>query len=241
MENINSIIEKVQKLLALANSDNENEAKAAASKASALLMKYNLEMQQVQDKILDYGEMKVVEIPQLKWHQNYIVDIMQKYFFVRVIFSRRWEDEKHRVVRSIRFVGTKENCKIAAYVFAYLNDVYPRLWWNYKDDQYRRGNKLYKHHRDSYFKGLTVGIYHILEQTKFRVEQEMGLVVKEDPKLNEYVDNLTKGKTHQTSQKEHYDDVFEQGVEDGKKVQLRKPIEKDQNEAEVLFITNGDK
>lgn len=49
-----SIMEKIQKLLSLANSDNENEAKMATARANELLIKYNLNLQQIEDHQNDY-------------------------------------------------------------------------------------------------------------------------------------------------------------------------------------------
>jgi hypothetical protein len=49
------IIEKIQKLLALATSDNENEAQMAAKRAQELLLKYNLKLTDVE---LEEGEEK---------------------------------------------------------------------------------------------------------------------------------------------------------------------------------------
>lgn len=235
-----AIIQKIQKLLSLANSDNENEAKAAASKAALLLTKHNLELQQIIEKNFEYGEIEACEIPQIKWHQHHITDLLQKYFFVKILFSRRWDEKRHRMRRTIQLVGTEVNCKIAAYVFSYLNDIYPRLWHEYKDDQYRKGNKLYKNHRDSYFTGLTVGIEFQLHQARFRAEEEFGLVVVKDEALEKHVDDITKGRTHKTSKKEFYHDVAADGHKAGLNVQLKKAITAEENESEVLFITAGE-
>jgi len=45
------ILEKIQKLLSLATSDNEHEAKAAMDKANALLVKHNLSMQEAKENL----------------------------------------------------------------------------------------------------------------------------------------------------------------------------------------------
>lgn len=43
----NKIIDKIEKLIALSSSDNENEAKAAMLKAQELMAKYEIEMSQI--------------------------------------------------------------------------------------------------------------------------------------------------------------------------------------------------
>lgn len=49
-EQENKVIDKIEKLLALAGSDNENEAKAAMVKAQELMAKYEIDRERVQGK-----------------------------------------------------------------------------------------------------------------------------------------------------------------------------------------------
>lgn len=59
-EQAESIVVKIKKLMALSKSGNENEAAFAAAKAQELLVKYNIEMSQVENVKLDREETRLV-------------------------------------------------------------------------------------------------------------------------------------------------------------------------------------
>ena len=77
----NKLIEKIQKLLALSGSSNENEAKAAMTKAQELMLKHNIDMRSVKEHDSEYinelSEAFKREHPSMK----YINSIIEKYFF----------------------------------------------------------------------------------------------------------------------------------------------------------------
>jgi hypothetical protein len=73
----------------------------------------------------------------------------------------------------------------------------------------------------------------MLKETKFKVENETGLVLKDDPKLKEHMDKMELGSYGGQSQSEINPNVLKEGIEDGKNITLRKPIESQQNGGEV--------
>lgn len=229
MKPTNSIVEKIQKLLSLANSDNENEAKIATNKANELLIKYNLSLQEVQDTQFEYGEREVLKAGLLvKDYQKMISGLMDQFFFVKVaVFSRpsgytsgiRNGVGKRVFERTIILMGTDENTKIASYVFTYLNQVYPKLWLDYKKD---KGLQTWS--RTSYYTGLTSGIAKMLEDTKWRVQKETGLVVIRDPGLEKFCASKSAGSYHGRTGKEIDPNAYMAGVQDGLTIKLRKPL-----------------
>lgn len=241
----NSIIEKIQKLLALANSPNEHEAKAATARANALLLKYNLSMQQVEGHQSTYVADPIADSGlTLKPHIDQITNLLQEFFFVKVIISSEyqghssgefaWKKSPRAQYRKvIKLVGTIENVKIATYIFQYLEPLYPKLW----KDKYERNAELKPSDRKAYYMGLTVGIGKLLEETKWKVEEEMGLVVVEDPALKKFTDDITKGKSYGSSSSSDVDpDVFKAGVKDGQNITLRKPIESEQSQNNTVKL-----
>lgn len=231
----NKVIEKIQKLLSLANSDNEHEAKNATTRANELLLKYNLSLQQIEDHQSEY----VIETLngsdglQLKTHQSYITDLLGEFFFVRIHVSNtffgqssgrysRRHGPRTQYKKVLQLVGTKENVQIATYIFQYLNEVYPKLWKDYYD----RDSSIQQSHKKSYYAGLTLGIGRMLEATKWKVEEEMGLVLYDDPALKKFSDDITKGNTHKGTSRDNIDgEVFRDGVKQGEQIKLAKPIE----------------
>lgn len=217
------IIAKIQKLLALANSDNEHEAQIAAQRAQELMVKHNLEMQQIKVD-LEYAEQVVAnDLPYALWHHNYILNICKDYFFVRTWFApqkyKLTRDNRRQFRYGIVFFGTKANVKIANYVFDYLCGAYQRLWLDYK-----RANGLTEKSRKSYYSGLSKGLRSKLEETRARVEQDRGLVLVNDPKLDA---RMAKGFTSHggSYNPEYHHDVAMAGIEHGKSISIAKPIE----------------
>jgi len=230
--NQDRIIEKIQKLLQLANSDNENEAKSATNRANELLLKYNLNLQQINDYQTEYGTKDVASTGlTLKPYQKMIAQLLQEFFFVRILISKkfvgyssgRWASRnaaRSQYQKVIQLVGTKENCQIAGYIFDYLNQAYPKLWEEY----YSRNARVDHKDKTSYFTGLTRGIANMLDETKWKVENETGLVLKKDPKLDEFINTMAKGTYGGQSRSDLNRSVVADGIKDGMKVTLRKPI-----------------
>jgi hypothetical protein len=227
-----AIIEKIQKLLSLANSDNENEAKSATKRANEMLLKYNLNMQQIKDIQFEYVTQDALSVGlTLKAYQIQISSLLTNFFFVRVIISKErvgrssgnnswYRSSRTQWKKTIKMIGTKENCQIASYIFEYLNGAYPKLWKEYKSKNSWAG----KAHQKSYFTGLSAGINEMLKAQKWQVEQEMGLVVVSDPALDKYVSERAKG-TYAQKSSDVDARVFADGVRDGAKVTLRKPLD----------------
>lgn len=224
------VIEKIQKLLSLANSDNENEAKNATRMANELLLKYNLSIQSVKDHQSEYEKQDLAKTGfTIQPHQNLITNLLQEYFFVRVIINSQYAGEssgkygrtRARFVKTIKLVGTKENCQIAGYIFEYLNSAYPKLW----KDFYNSSSRITKSQKVSYYTGLTVGISEMLKATRWRVQEETGLVLVEDPALKEFASKDTTGTYNGQSNSDIDPKIFAKGVIDGSKITLRKPLE----------------
>lgn len=230
-----SIMEKIQKLLSLANSDNENEAKMATARANELLIKYNLNLQQIEDHQNDYMVQTIEDKNAgltLKPHHNLIADLLMEFFFVKIMIQRsyvgessgRWarrQKPRSQYKKVIQLVGTEENCKIAGYIFSYLNTAYPHLWKEYFDTHADAEAR----DKQSYYTGLTIGIKAMLDETKWKVLNETGLVLKDDPKLKEFLKTKSTGTYGGESNASVNAEVVKDGIEDGKNVKLRKPLD----------------
>lgn len=247
MKPSDAIIEKIQKLLALANSDNEHEAKNATRMANELLLKYNLDLQQISDHQNEYVVFDAEDTGlTLKSHQKMIAQILMNFFFVKVMIMKNhsgyssgeyssYKGPRAQYKKTFQLIGTKANCQIASYIFSFLNTAYPKAFQDYYD----RNASVEKSHRDSYYKGLTIGIMEVLEATKFKIEEERGLVVKSDPKLDEFVKNRSSGSYGSHSHSRTNQEAYQKGIEDGAKMQLRKPIEAKQSQDNTKRLTKS--
>lgn len=217
------LIEKVQKLLTLANSSNEHEAKLAAKRAHEIMLRHNLTMQSVEDHSTEYlTEDAIVAGKTVKFHQLLIGDLITEFFFCGTIINTRLHPER-RWEKVWQLVGREENVKVAGYVFSFLTIQYPILW-----KQYREASQCPASSRKSYFIGLTSGINSMLIRERWSVEEETGLVVIKDAKVEEKVNDICEGRAHKRSKidSDHLDyRAIQKGQKDGKELRLRKPLE----------------
>lgn len=237
------IIEKIQKLLALANSSNENEAKIASQKAQALLIKYNISLSEVEMINQEYINKTTASQAFVKPHQKYIHSILNSYFFVSIVSSRIYSghtiDGRRKFKYDIKFGGTKENIEIATYVNNFLENCFISSW-----NAYKKENGLSEKHRNTYMLGLYRGIVENLEKSKEQAKNEYAkqqvqsqnqtdayaLALKNFDLItscNEitkkaFPDTNIKTKTANigVSDKDHLDN----GYDDGKKVAIRKGL-----------------
>lgn len=239
------IVEKIQKLLSLANSSNEHEAMLASERAQALLVKHNLALQDVKDAKLDYREHVVSRAGhRISGYQKMVCSLMADYFFVRpivkstakaahsvsTIYGQQYS--RRTFSREILFLGTAENVKIAGYVYSFLCDAYPKLWQRYRED-----TGALDRSRSSYYQGLTLGISKALKDARWRVQEETGLVLVGDKKLDEFVESRCSGNYKQDQQREIDEEALREGYRKGKDLKLRKGVEST-SEASGLAIAH---
>lgn len=227
MEKLDKVIDKIKKLLALATSPNEHEASLAAQRAHELLVKYNLDMQEVKDRPpSNYGEEVVDKRTFRRTEDKFINGILERHFFVQV-YSFRQRGPFYRQNRSKSswyethtvLVGTKANIEIASYIRAFLVDKFYQLWIDYKTR-----TKCAPREQQSYYAGLKAGLSDKLTVQKSKIENERGLVLKEDPELQAIIKNmgLVSGKGAKYGL---YEESMDAGFEDGKKIEIRRGID----------------
>lgn len=229
------MIDRVKKLLSLANSDNEHEAKLAAERASKLLTEYNLTMQEVVVN-RDYESTTVVEKNRMAQEDKWLMPLLRDFFFVNPIIhsSYRGRDDRGRrkYAHSIVFIGEDVNVEVASYVYEFLLKEYRILWKVYsKRTGAKRGSK------DSYYHGLTWGLKAQLQRSQKAVQNETGLVLVKDPGLEKYMNEQHPDLRSQTRKANVGDFVAaSHGAEDGKNIQIRKGVGSSQNQGAVLAI-----
>lgn len=216
------IIEKIQKLLALANSSNEHEAKLAAQKATELLTKYNLSMQEVETTQREYDFLHYAgSTSRMPAEHKYVFGILQRFFFVQVVRGRKvGYDPKTGMPKKFitwSFFGQQHNVQIAHYVFAFLDRTFHDLY-----EEYRKHNETSRTSRKSFYMGLYRGLAEVLDAGKKKVENETGLVVVKDPGIDKFISDMV-GKTTKVPAR-HVGQVdpsaFKDGIEQGKNIRI---------------------
>lgn len=232
----NKIVEKIKKLLSLANSSNEYEARLAAERANELLVRNQLSMQDITRPTEDYGSKIIRDAFWAETEDKYVTSILRAHFFVEAF--EHIGSERHPTARCRRrcltFVGSKENVEIAEYVYHFLMMEFKFLWKAYKIES--RSNER---SRQSYYLGLFNGLQEQLTVRRKEVEREVGLMVVKDKGLEKYMcQNHSGVKSTKASVNDRDADARFAGFEKGKEMQIRRGLGEKQSMGKVLQI-NG--
>lgn len=144
----------VEKLLALASSDNVHEAETAMRAARRLLAQHNLGDADLPgaERVHDYLHVGPVLLRVHEW-QRLLASLLAEHFFVEAIWVSAYVPTTGKRGSQLELCGTPANLKIAEYVHGYLAHVAPRLWDSYKEREAVRGDR----ERLPYFAGLMNG------------------------------------------------------------------------------------
>ena len=153
---VQRVARTVEKLLALAGSDNVHEAEVAMRTARRLLAEHNLDDSQVlgqnQAKVHDYRHVGPVLLRVHEW-QRLLASLLCEHFGVEAIWVSAFLPRTGKRGSQLELCGTPANLKIAEYVHGYLSASAPRLWQAYKERESVRGDR----ERLPYFAGLMNG------------------------------------------------------------------------------------
>lgn len=116
-----SVIDKIKKLLALANSSNEHEAALAAGHAQRLLSEHNLAMADIDASHKpDKADSVETVVPKVlpKW---------LRYLCAGVSTAFDCQTVHYPSTGKMVFIGVGADVEIASYTFSYLNNVVRKL------------------------------------------------------------------------------------------------------------------
>jgi hypothetical protein len=175
------VLERIQKLLALAQSQNEHEAQAAMSAAQRLMLKYNIE-NVLKGGAHAYG-FRHLGAPSGRIHesQRILATILNDFFFVEVIWVPVYRPLEGKRGSVLEVCGTRENLELAEYVHDFLTQTAERLWREYRK---RSGTTTGKHHL-AYLSGVMFGFREKLISERRKNENE-GLVWVGDGELHQF-------------------------------------------------------
>ncbi len=120
--NKENIVEKIRKLLALSQSDNEAEASLAMQRVHELLVKYNLEMEEVKVNNTPVTKEVMADGQRLKeWRLELAVGIAKAYFCKTLITNFDYG------YYEFNLVGKPHNIEIAKSMYEYLESAIMRI------------------------------------------------------------------------------------------------------------------
>ncbi|MGM0643258.1 MAG: SprT-like domain-containing protein, partial [Thermodesulfobacteriota bacterium] len=153
--NARQILQKVEKLFALARSDNEKEAESASRKAAEILGKYNLEQAARKGSTEPEVVFRTIchKKKRIKSIQKSITALLIRYYFVQAVLSSTYDPLDDTEYKTVVLIGRKENLTVAEYVYHFLYRTAARLW-----QEYRKSNKAGPKEKNSFDAGFMKGI-----------------------------------------------------------------------------------
>jgi hypothetical protein len=175
------VLERIAKLLALAESPNEHEAQAAMSAAQRLMLKHNIEAA-VSGTTSSYCFRHLGQpTGRVSEHERRLAMILDEFFFVQVIWVPVWRVAEAKRGSVLEVCGSRDNVELAAYVYDFLMYTAGAL---YEADRKQRRDRTHGARR-KFLAGVMGGFHERLASERTRSEAQ-GLVWVGDPELGGY-------------------------------------------------------
>lgn len=219
------VLEKVKKLLQLAQSSNTHEAELATQKANELLLRYNLEYLDSTEQEAIYVE-KVLVQKRKDAKLAAIYDIL-KHFIVKPVLSYG----KNQCALEVS--GPKVNVELAQYVAHFLDQELDHLWLKAKKENGLEGVMA----KNSFFIGVAKGFEIKMKEVKnqFSNDDKKSLI-KIEKELTHNIE-IIYGRLSQSQARNRIDEKAQNlGVDSGKKLTIRKGIETRKSNSFLSFI-----
>ncbi len=175
------VLDRVSKLLALAESPNVHEAEAAMAAAQRLLLKHNLAERSARHA-RGYAFRHVgAAAARHAEHEKILGTLLGKHFFVESIWIPVYLPSEGKRVTVLELVGTPANLEIAEYVHGYLLSTAERLWRQHKRSSFIESDR----DRRTFLAGVISGFAQKLAREIVQ-QREQGLVWLRDADLDEF-------------------------------------------------------
>jgi hypothetical protein len=178
------VLERVARLLALAESTSQHEAEAAMNAAQRLMLKYNLESAVARARsdapsyafrILGEPSGRVAE------HERVLSAILADHFFVQVIWVPAYRPRDGARGSVLEISGTDANLELASYVHSFLRHAAESLWRDHKRARGIRNDR----DRRTFLAGVMAG-FHAKLTVERDAQRREGLVWTGDTELRRY-------------------------------------------------------
>lgn len=175
------ILDRIAKLLALAESGNEHEAQAAMNAAQRLMLKHNLEhVARGPGNALSHRHLGT-PTGRVSEAERILANILSAHFFVDAIWVPVWRSREGKRGSVLEICGRLENLEMSEYVYSFLLHTASRLWTEHKKAHSIAGNR----DRRAFVAGVAAGFRSQLE-AQARKNAAEGLVWIGDAGVKEY-------------------------------------------------------
>jgi hypothetical protein len=210
-------LERISRLLALAESPNEHEAQAAMNAAQKLMLRHNLAAigrpSTYRFRHLGAPTGRVQEA------ERWLASILNEHFFVETIWISSFRPEDGKRGSLLEICGTQANLDMASYVYDFLRETAHRLWVAHQQRTGTRANK----DRQKFVAGVMLGFLEKLRE-QARQHQREGLVWVKDGNLEGYLrQRYPRVRTVRYSSGDP-SEAYEHGKEAGRSIVLHRPV-----------------
>jgi len=171
------MLRKVEKLMALGQSNNEAEAQAASRKANYLLNKYNLQRINTGDADPNIKHLTIChKKKRIESIQKALLSVLRDYYYVNCLTSSTYHAEDDAVYKSMVLIGREEALIVAEYVYHFLLDTGQALW---KD--FRKKHSAKRSQKVSFGMGFTAGIrdnHELMFDEEIKINGDLSMPVK---------------------------------------------------------------
>jgi hypothetical protein len=214
------IVQRMARLLALAEIPNRHEAEAAMAAAQRLMLKYNLEALRAAAP-RQYGFAQLGRpIGRVGEHERLVAMILGRHFFVEAIWIPVYRPIEGTRASVLEICGTPSNLATAEYVHGFLHQTAERLWREHKQAQGVTSDR----HRRAFLAGVMTGFADKLVRQASKSASE-GLVWVRDGDLDGYFRRRHPHVRHVRHTGQRRSDAWAQGREAGHAIVLHRPVE----------------
>jgi Protein of unknown function (DUF2786)/SprT-like family len=213
----NAVMDKIAKLLALAESQNQNEAEAAMVRAERLLAQYNIEHAELK-KEYHYRHLGAVRGKVFE-PDRILAGILTGHFFVDAIWISSFRPKDGVRGSVLEICGSLDNLDFAEFVHGFLQATAERLWVEHQRTSRTPGSR----ERLSFLAGVMTGFLEKLRAGKSKRSQE-GLVWVGDAALGSYFQARHPRVRMVRYQGTRKGDAYAEGKSKGRGIVLAKPL-----------------
>jgi hypothetical protein len=228
------ILMRIQKLMALAQSQNRHEAEAAMEKAHYLIAKYNIDLLKGKKK-RHFASVFLGEPALRHFREDYhLAHLLEEFYFVQGLWVSTYVLSKGKLGRVFEISGTRANIKIASYVYAFVKRYIDCQW-----TQYNAARGLNRYRKTDFAVGIIEGFNQKLEQA-MHVErpplENWDLVTIKDPLLEAYMNyRYPHTRSFRRNGASQDKDVLRDGMQRGKKLVIHKGISETRASGRLLI------
>jgi hypothetical protein len=234
-EKAQTLLRRVEKLLALGQSSNEAEARAASMKASYLLNKYNLD--RIAKADTDASDIRYLYLhsgkKRMESIEKMILGFLEEFYFVDCVITSIYDAQTDEEYKTGVLIGKQEALVVAEYVYRFLLDTSRKLWQDFRKKN--AGQRTGKVAFDSGFmKGIRSNhemMFSKQEDAAVPGETSLPILAVKALRVQCRTENtLEKNRLFPRLRKDRTsyrmdENAFRQGMEQGRKTHIHRPVE----------------